>query len=114
MEKINLNKLYNEAVSARIAAEKSKADLFVENVMIPELIEAAENCENCKIFYIPGGLKIAFILEAIKEKVEYTEVKQDENALAFYWGQQIRREMRRFFLAFLFRRITSKQNGIAY
>ena len=85
MEKINLNKLYNEVVSARIAAEKSKADLFVEKVMIPELIEAAENCENCKIFYIPGGLKIAFILEAINEKVEYTEVKQDENALAFYW-----------------------------
>ena len=86
MEKINLNKLYNEAVAARIAAEKNKADLFVEKVMIPELIETAENGENHKIFYIPGGLKIAFVLEAINEKVEYTEVKQDEKSLAFYWG----------------------------
>lgn len=86
MEKINLNKLYKEAVAARIAAEKTKAEFFVEKEMIPELVEAAKNGESRKILYIPGELKIAFVLEAIKEKVEYTEVKQDDRMLAFYWG----------------------------
>lgn len=86
MEKINLNKLYKEAVAARIAAEKTKANFFVEREMVPELVEAAKKGENHKVFYIPGELKIAFVLEAIEEKVEYIEVKQDERALAFYWG----------------------------
>lgn len=85
MEKINLNKLYKEAVAARIAAEKTKAEFFAERKMIPELVEAAKNGESHKVFYIPGELKIAFVLEAIKEKVEYTEVEQDEHVLAFYW-----------------------------
>ena len=42
MEKINLNGLYHDAVNAKIAALREKAENFVEKEAIPFLVEAAK------------------------------------------------------------------------
>ena len=85
MEKINLNKLYGEAVAAHLATERTRAEIFVEKGMIPELVKAAKNGENRKAFCIPCSLAIALVLEIIEEKVEGTKIRQNQRELIFSW-----------------------------
>lgn len=85
MEKINLNKLYEEAVAARLAAEKARVRNFVEEGMIPQLVKAAENGENRRAFCIPCDLAITLVLEVIEEKLEGTRIQQNQRELVFMW-----------------------------
>ena len=85
MEKINLNKLYEEAVATRLAAERTRAEIFVEKGIVPELVKAAKNGESRKVFCVPYSLAIALVLEIIEEKVEGTKIKQNQRELIFSW-----------------------------
>lgn len=86
MEKINLNGLYKDAVNARIAALREKAEIFVEKEAIPTLVEAAKNGDFSQIIQVPSGLLVENVVEIIAERVEYKNLTQDCRRLKYFWG----------------------------
>lgn len=86
MGKINLNGLYNDAVNAKIAALRAKAEDFVEKEAIPSLVDAAKNGEFSYIVQVPSGLLVENVMEIIAEQVEYKNLTRDCRRLKYFWG----------------------------
>lgn len=85
MEKINLFELCDEARKARVAAARAKALTFVEEEIIPAMIEAAKNMEFSLIVHVPSGLLVDDVMELISERVEYKTVNRDSRNLRYVW-----------------------------
>jgi hypothetical protein len=86
MEKINLNGLYKDAVNARIAALREKAEIFVEKEAIPALVDAAKNGDFSHTIQVPSGLVVENVIEIIAEQVEYKNLTRDCRRLNYFWG----------------------------
>lgn len=86
MEKINLNGLYKEALDARIAALREKAEIFVEKEAVPALVEAAKNGDFSQTIQVPSGLVVENVVEIIAERVEYKNLTRDCRRLKYFWG----------------------------
>lgn len=85
MEKINLFELYEETRKARVAAAKERALTFVENEVIPAMVEAAKNMEFSMVIHVPSGLLVDDVMELISERVEYKTLNRDCRNLRYVW-----------------------------
>ena len=85
MKKINLFELCEETRKARAAAAKARALTFVEDEVIPAMVEAAKNMEFSMVVHVPSGLLIEDVVELISERVEYKTLNRDTRNLRYVW-----------------------------
>ena len=70
MEKINLNAIAVKAVEERARKERERTQNFVENQVIPQLVDVAARGGFFADIHIPADQNIELVLEILAENVD--------------------------------------------